>query len=136
MSESTSRSSSPTLPFIIEQSLRQGDIITLKGYFSVEKIPGSYVNENLIVDCSKGIAKYRNNRGTSLSSVLFDRFKCWKFIIERLDRTFSLNEMEAILYVINQTYKDINWKHPFWSQFSYHEEISDLARRRIQQQTI
>ena len=132
-----SPNTSPNTSINIEQCLRKGDLKLIKSFYpSSTKIPGELVHQNLIVDCSKGLCDIPKNKMSIHGGILQNRFRTWRYIVERLDRKFSEHEIDAILIVINVLYKDVNWKHPFWNEMSCHPKINSLAKRWIQNQTI
>ena len=117
----------------IEEYLRSGDLPSIKVLFNTN--PNIYIDKNLIVDCSKGLNELPFNKMSIYGSILKSRFKAWKYIIERLNRNLSEQELEAIINVANILYKDINWTHPFWKEISVHNNINNYAKKWIQYRT-
>ena len=136
----TSRSNSPTntqhsKSFTIEEYLRSGDFESIKVLLSTTPILELNISENLIIDCSKGLNELNKNKMSIYGSILRNRFKAWRYIVERLNRDLSLNELESIIIVANSNYKDINWSHPFWKNISLNSSLNNYAKKWIQYRT-
>ncbi len=125
----SSRSESPT--FSLEDILRSGDYVTLKSVIT----KNINVSENIIIDCAKGIEKARYHKMEIYGSILFNRFKCWRIVLENINREISENELESIIFVVNSMYKDINWNHAFWKQISCNPNLNQYAKNWIKSRT-
>ena len=128
------RSDSPQCQ-TIEDYLRSGDLESIKVLFSSKPISDISISENLIIDCSKGLHELPYNKMTISGSILQGRFRAWRYIIERLDRVLTENELEAVIVVANSLYKNINWRHPFWTQISMNKGLNEYAKKWIKYRT-
>ena len=119
--------------FTIDEYLRKGDWKTIQ--VLMKTTPDYHISENTIIDTTKGFKDIPFNKMSPAGFYLFNRFRAWRTILEHINRDLTVNEVDAIIHVVNTMYKDINWNHTFWQYISCHPQLNSYAKNWIRNST-